>query len=335
MPVTILGIESSCDETSAAITQDNKVLSNIIANQTVHQNYGGVVPELASRAHQKNIVPVVQQAIDKANIGKKDIDAIAYTRGPGLLGSLLVGGSFAKSLSIGLNIPLIEVHHMQAHILSHFIHDGSNQKCDFPFLGVNISGGHTQIIRCNDYFDMDIIGETIDDSIGEAFDKCGKILGLSYPAGPSIDKMSKKGNHKMFTFTIPKVEELNFSFSGLKTNFKRFVEKQEKQEPGFVQREKYNLCASLQYTISEILYQKVEKAIKITDVKDIVYGGGVSANSMIRERFKSNMKNVNHYFPKLEYTTDNAAMIAIVGYLKYKTKNFGMLNAVSDAKYKM
>ena len=335
MPVTILGIESSCDETSAAITQDNKVLSNIIANQTVHQNYGGVVPELASRAHQKNIVPVVQQAIDKANIGKKDIDAIAYTRGPGLLGSLLVGGSFAKSLSIGLNIPLIEVHHMQAHILSHFIHDGSNQKCDFPFLGVNISGGHTQIIRCNDYFDMDIIGETIDDSIGEAFDKCGKILGLSYPAGPSIDKMSKKGNHKKFTFTIPKVEELNFSFSGLKTNFKRFVEKQEKQEPGFVQREKYNLCASLQYTISEILYQKVEKAIKITDVKDIVYGGGVSANSMIRERFKSNMKNINHYFPKLEYTTDNAAMIAIVGYLKYKTKNFGMLNAVSDAKYKM
>lgn len=335
MPVTILGIESSCDETSAAITQDNKVLSNIIANQTVHQNYGGVVPELASRAHQKNIVPVVQQAIDKANIGKKDIDAIAYTRGPGLLGSLLVGGSFAKSLSIGLNIPLIEVHHMQAHILSHFIHDGSNQKCDFPFLGVNISGGHTQIIRCNDYFDMDIIGETIDDSIGEAFDKCGKILGLSYPAGPSIDKMSKKGNHKMFTFTIPKVEELNFSFSGLKTNFKRFVEKQEKQEPGFVQREKYNLCASLQYTISEILYQKVEKAIKITDFKDIVYGGGVSANSMIRERFKSNMKNVNHYFPRLEYTTDNAAMIAIVGYLKYKAKNFGMLNAVSDAKYKM
>jgi len=335
MPVTILGIESSCDETSAAITQDNKVLSNIIANQTVHQNYGGVVPELASRAHQKNIVPVVQQAIDKANIGKKDIDAIAYTRGPGLLGSLLVGGSFAKSLSIGLNIPLIEVHHMQAHILSHFIHDGSNQKCDFPFLGVNISGGHTQIIRCNDYFDMDIIGETIDDSIGEAFDKCGKILGLSYPAGPSIDKMSKKGNHKMFTFTIPKVEELNFSFSGLKTNFKRFVEKQEKQEPGFVQREKYNLCASLQYTISEILYRKVEKAIKITNVKNIVYGGGVSANSMIRERFKSNMKNVNHYFPRLEYTTDNAAMIAIVGYLKYKTKNFGMLNAVSDAKYKM
>ena len=335
MPVTILGIESSCDETSAAITQDNKVLSNIIANQTVHQNYGGVVPELASRAHQKNIVPVVQQAIDKANIGKKDIDAIAYTRGPGLLGSLLVGGSFAKSLSIGLNIPLIEVHHMQAHILSHFIHDGSNQKCDFPFLGVNISGGHTQIIKCNDYFDMDIIGETIDDSIGEAFDKCGKILGLSYPAGPTIDKMSERGNHKKFSFTIPKVEKLNFSFSGLKTNFKRFVETQDMKEPGFIQKEKYNLCASLQYTISEILYQKVEKAIQITKVKDIVYGGGVSANSMIRERFKSNMKDVNHYFPKLEYTTDNAAMIAMVGYLKYKTKNFGMLNAVSDAKYEM
>ena len=327
MPVTILGIESSCDETSAAVIQDNKVLSNIIANQTVHQNYGGVVPELASRAHQKNIVPVVQQAIYKANIVKKDIDAIAYTRGPGLLGSLLVGGSFAKSLSIGLNIPLIEVHHMQAHILSHFIHDGSDQKCDFPFLGVNISGGHTQIIKCNDYFDMDIIGETIDDSIGEAFDKCGKILGLSYPAGPTIDKMSERGNHKKFSFTIPKVEKLNFSFSGLKTNFKRFVETQDMKEPGFIQKEKYNLCASLQYTISEILYQKVEKAIQITKVKDIVYGGGVSANSMIRERFKSNMKDVNHYFPKLEYTTDNAAMIAMVGYLKYKTKNFGMLNA--------
>ena len=335
MPVTILGIESSCDETSAAITQDNKVLSNIIANQTVHQNYGGVVPELASRAHQKNIVPVVQQAIYKANIVKKDIDAIAYTRGPGLLGSLLVGGSFAKSLSIGLNIPLIEVHHMQAHILSHFIHDGSDQKCDFPFLGVNISGGHTQIIKCNDYFDMDIIGETIDDSIGEAFDKCGKILGLSYPAGPTIDKMSERGNHKKFSFTIPKVEKLNFSFSGLKTNFKRFVETQDMKEPGFIQKEKYNLCASLQYTISEILYQKVEKALQFTKVRDIVYGGGVSANSMIRERFKSNMKDVNHYFPKLEYTTDNAAMIAMVGYLKYKTKNFGMLNAVSNAKYEM
>ena len=247
----------------------------------------------------------------------------------------MVGGSFAKSLSIGLNIPLIEVHHMQAHILSHFIHDGSDQKCDFPFLGVNISGGHTQIIKCNDYFDMDIIGETIDDSIGEAFDKCGKILGLSYPAGPTIDKMSERGNHKKFSFTIPKVEKLNFSFSGLKTNFKRFVETQDMKEPGFIQREKYNLCASLQYTISEILYQKVEKAIQITKVKDIVYGGGVSANSMIRERFKSNMKDVNHYFPKLEYTTDNAAMIAMVGYLKYKTKNFGMLNAVSDAKYEM
>ena len=335
MPVTILGIESSCDETSAAIAQDNKVLSNIIANQTVHQNYGGVVPELASRAHQKNIVPVVQQAIDNANIAKKDIDAIAYTRGPGLLGSLLVGGSFAKSLSIGLNIPLIEVHHMQAHILSHFIYDDNEKKSRFPFLGVNISGGHTQILRCDDYFDMEIIGETIDDSVGEAFDKCGKILGLDYPAGPLIDKLSKKGDIKKFSFTIPKVDKLNFSFSGLKTNFKRFVISENKKDPSFILNEINNLCASLQNTISEILYQKVEKAIQKTKLNDIVYGGGVSANSMIRDVFKSRMEHVNHYFPKLEYTTDNAAMIAIVGYLKYKNKKFGRLDASSDAKYKL
>jgi len=335
MPAIILGIESSCDETSAAIIQDNKVLSNIIANQTVHQNYGGVVPELASRAHQKNIVPVVQQAIDNANIEKKDIDAIAYTRGPGLLGSLLVGGSFAKSLSIGLNIPLIEVHHMQAHILSHFIYDDNEKKSRFPFLGVNISGGHTQILRCDDYFDMEIIGETVDDSIGEAFDKCGKILGLGYPAGPIIDKLSKKGDKKKFSFTIPKVDKLNFSFSGLKTNFKRFVISENKKDPSFILNEINNLCASLQNTISEILYQKVEKAIQKTKLKDIVYGGGVSANSMIRDVFKSRMGHVNHYFPKLEYTTDNAAMIAIVGYLKYKNKKFGRLDASSDAKYKL
>ena len=335
MPAIILGIESSCDETSAAVIQDNKVLSNIIANQTVHQNYGGVVPELASRAHQKNIVPVVQQAIDIANIAKKDIDAIAYTRGPGLLGSLLVGGSFAKSLSIGLNIPLIEVHHMHAHILSHFIQDENEKKSEFPFLGVNISGGHTQILRCNDYFDMKIIGETMDDSIGEAFDKCGKILGLDYPAGPIIDKLSKKGDINKFSFTIPKVDKLNFSFSGLKTNFKRFVISENKKDPSFILNEINNLCASLQNTISEILYQKVEKAIQKTKLKDIVYGGGVSANSMIRDVFKSRMEHVNHYFPKLEYTTDNAAMIAIVGYLKYKNKKFGRLDASSDAKYKL
>lgn len=332
MPIKILGIESSCDETSAAVISDSTVLSNIIANQDVHEKYGGVVPELASRAHQVNIIPVVDMALKKAGINKKDLDAIAYTRGPGLLGSLLVGGSFAKSLSLSLNIPLIEVNHMQAHLLAHFIEDNCDVKTDFPFLGVNISGGHTQIVFCNSYFDMEIIGETLDDSIGEAFDKCGKMLGLNYPAGPKINKLANEGNENKFNFSKPKVDGLNFSFSGLKTNFKRFLDKNLKNDKFFIKKEINNLCASLQLTISEILFEKVMLAANQKKIFNIVFGGGVSANTKIRGIFK-NANNLKLYFPKLEYTTDNAAMIAIVGYLKFKDNLFSELNLESKARY--
>tara|TARA_B000000475_G_scaffold155014_1_gene124902 strand:- start:969 stop:2012 length:1044 start_codon:yes stop_codon:yes gene_type:complete len=334
VPVTILGIESSCDETSAAIISDKKILSNVIANQEVHKKYGGVVPELASRAHQKNIIPVVNQALSKANIAKNKIDAIAYTRGPGLLGSLLVGSSFAKSLSMSLKIPLIEVNHMQAHLLCHFIEDNCDKKTNFPFIGVNISGGHTQIILCKDYFNMDLIGETLDDSIGEAFDKCGKIMGLEYPAGPLIDKNSLMGDPNKFKFTVPKVEGLDFSFSGLKTNFKRCVEKGITSKESFLKEELNNLCSSIQSTIVKILSIKIEAAVNKTGIKNIVFGGGVSANSGIRNYFNKN-KNLNVFFPKREYTTDNAAMIAMVGYLKFKNNKFSNLDVVSKARYKI
>jgi len=333
VPVKILGIESSCDETSAAIISDNKILSNVIANQEVHKIYGGVVPELASRAHQKNIIPVVDLALSNANIEKNQIDAIAYTRGPGLLGALLVGSSFAKSLSMSLNIPLIEVNHMQAHILCHFIENNGDKKTEFPFLGVNISGGHTQIILCHSYSKMELIGETIDDSIGEAFDKCGKVLGLEYPAGPEIDNRSKNGNNN-FHFTIPTVEGINFSFSGLKTNFKRRVEKGIKENKNFIKIESNNLCRSLQETIIKILSEKIFLAVKKTGVKNIVFGGGVSANSGIRKYFNE-QKRLKVFFSKLEYTTDNAAMIAMVGYLKFKEQNFSNLTLNSLARYKI
>ncbi len=333
VPVKILGIESSCDETSAAIISDNKILSNVIANQEVHKAYGGVVPELASRAHQKNIIPVVDLALSNANIEKNQIDAIAYTRGPGLLGALLVGSSFSKSLSMSLNIPLIEVNHMQAHILCHFIADNGDKKTEFPFLGVNISGGHTQIILCHSYFKMELIGETIDDSIGEAFDKCGKIIGLEYPSGPEIDNKSKNGNNS-FHFTIPKVKGINFSFSGLKTNFKRSVEKGVNENKNFIKIESDNLCRSLQETIIKILSEKIFLAVKKTGVKNIVFGGGVSANSGIRRYFKE-QKKLNVFFSKLKYTTDNAAMIAMVGYLKFKEQNFSNLTLNSLARYKI
>ncbi len=334
MPVKILGIESSCDETSAAVISDNKILSNVIANQEVHKKYGGVVPELASRAHQKNIIPVVNLALSKANIEKNQLDAIAYTRGPGLLGSLLVGSSFAKSLAMSLNIPLIEVNHMQAHLLCHFIDDNCENKTDFPFIGVNISGGHTQIVLCKNYFEMKLIGETLDDSIGEAFDKCGKIIGLEYPAGPLIDKKSKNGDNTKYNFTIPNVNGLNFSFSGLKTNFRRTVENGINKIEGFIEKEQDNLCASLQSTISEILLKKVLLAVKETGIKNIVFGGGVSANSEIRSSF-GKIKNLNVFFPKRDYTTDNAAMIAMVGYLKYNEKKFSNLDEISKARYQI
>ena len=337
MPTYILGIESSCDDTSASVLCDGKVLSNLIANQEIHKSFGGVVPELASRAHQQNIIPVVNQAINNANIDKNQLNAIAYTRGPGLLGSLLVGSSFAKSLSMGLNVPLIEVNHMQAHLLAHFIEDCGNEKPTFPFIGVTISGGHTQIVLVKNYFDMEIIGETLDDAIGETFDKCGKMLGLPYPAGPHIDKHSKNGDSKKYKFTKPKVGGLNYSFSGLKTGFMRFIQKEKNNNDDFISNELENLCASLQSTIVEILFEKIILATKQTGINKVVFGGGVSCNSGIIEKFKQNeiIENYKSYFPKFEYTTDNAAMIAMVGYLKYNNKDFSSLEKSAQARFKL
>lgn len=315
----ILAIESSCDDTSAAILHNNNVLSNIVASQTVHKDYGGVVPELASRAHQQNIVPVVHEALKKAGITKSQLTAIAFTKGPGLMGSLLVGTSFAKSLALGLNIPLIAVNHMQAHILSHFINEDGYQKPPFPFLALTISGGHTQIVNVSDYLKMNVIGETIDDAVGEAYDKSGKILGLGYPAGPEIDKRAQLGNPKAFSFTKPKVEGLNFSFSGLKTGILYFIQKETKKNPNFIAENLNDICASIQYTIIGILIDKLKLASKQTGIKHIAIGGGVSANSGIREALKKGEQKFGWttYVPKFEYTTDNAAMIGIVGYLKY------------------
>ena len=336
MPTYILGIESSCDDTSASVLCDGKVLSNLIANQEIHKSFGGVVPELASRAHQQNIIPVVNQAILNANIDKNQLNAIAYTRGPGLLGSLLVGSSFSKSLSMGLNIPLIEVNHMQAHLLAHFIEDCGDEKTTFPFIGVTISGGHTQIVFVKNYFDMEIIGETLDDAIGETFDKCGKMLGLPYPAGPHIDKHSKVGNPNKFKFTKPRVGGLNYSFSGLKTGFMRYIQKEKNNNNNFIPTELENLCASLQLTIVEILYEKIILAIKQTGINRVVFGGGVSCNSGIIKKFKQNenIENYKSYFPKFEYTTDNAAMIAMVGYLKYKNNDFSSIEKSAQARFK-
>lgn len=315
----LLAIESSCDDTAAAILHNDKVLSNVVATQEIHQQYGGVVPELASRAHQQNIVPVVTAALRKANIDKKELNAIAFTSGPGLLGSLLVGTSFAKSLALGLDIPLIDVNHMQAHILAHFIDEEGYDKPSFPFLAMTISGGHTQIVRVESYFQMFVIGESIDDAVGEAFDKSAKLLGLPYPGGPLIDKWAAKGNPKAFPFTRPKVGDLNFSFSGLKTQIMYFIQKQVQQNPDFVKDNIADVCASIQYTIVGILMDKLKKAVKQTGITQIAIGGGVSANSGIRHALTQAEKNLGWktYLPKFEYTTDNAAMIGIVGYLKY------------------
>ena len=335
MPSYILGIESSCDDTSASVLCDGKVLSNLVANQEIHKSYGGVVPELASRAHQQNIIPVVNQAISLANIDKNQLSAIAYTRGPGLLGSLLIGSSFSKSLSLGLDIPIIEVNHMQAHLLAHFIEDCNIEKPTFPFIGVTISGGHTQIVMVKDYFDMEVIGETLDDAIGETFDKCGKMMGLSYPAGPIIDKNSKLGDSTKFKFTKPKVGQLDFSFSGLKTGFLRFIEKESKLNKDFIKDELNNLCASLQKTIVDILFEKVNNAVKLTQINNVVFGGGVSCNTGIINNFKDDKNNFNAFFPKFEYTTDNAAMIAMAGYLKFNKKDFSNLEEGSNPRYKI
>ncbi|WP_405225100.1 tRNA (adenosine(37)-N6)-threonylcarbamoyltransferase complex transferase subunit TsaD [Dokdonia sp. Asnod1-B02] len=315
----ILAIESSCDDTAAAVLHNDKVLSNVVANQDIHQEYGGVVPELASRAHQQNIVPVVTAALRKANIDKNQLSAIAFTSGPGLLGSLLVGTSFAKSFAMGLDIPLIDVNHMQAHILAHFIDEEDYSKPTFPFLGVTISGGHTQIVRVDDYFTMEVIGQTIDDAVGEAFDKSAKILGLPYPGGPLIDKYAQLGDPKAFPFTKPKVGGLDFSFSGLKTQIMYFVQKQQLADPSFIDNRRDDVCASIQYTIVNILMDKIKKAVKETGITQIAIGGGVSANSGIRSALKASESKYGWttYLPKFQYTTDNAAMIGIVGYLKY------------------
>ena len=333
--IYILAIESSCDDTSAAVMHNDKTLSNVVATQKIHEAYGGVVPELASRAHQQNIVPVVHQALAKANIDKKLVSAIAFTRGPGLLGSLLVGTSFAKSLSLGLNVPLIEVNHMQAHILAHFINEGDKKVPSFPFLALTISGGHTQIVLVNDYFDMEILGETLDDAVGEAFDKSAKILGLPYPGGPFVDKYAGKGNPTAFPFPKPKVQGLNFSFSGLKTSILYFIQKETSKNPNFVEQNLNDICASIQFTIINILMDKLKKASKQTGISEIAIGGGVSANSGIRQALKdSELKyGWKTYIPKFEYCTDNAAMIGIVGYLKYIDGVFSDERIAAKARY--
>lgn len=331
----ILAIESSCDDTSAAVLCNDHVLSNVVATQQIHEQYGGVVPELASRAHQQNIVPVVHQALAKANIDKKQLSAIAFTRGPGLMGSLLVGTSFAKSLSLGLNIPLIEVNHMQAHILSHFIDDENQTKPNFPFLAMTLSGGHTQIVKVNGFFDMEVLGETLDDAVGEAFDKSAKLLGLPYPGGPLIDKLSKAGNPKAFIFPKPKVDGLNFSFSGLKTSILYFIQKRTKDNPDFIKVNLNDICASIQYTILEILMDKLTKAVAQTAISSVAIGGGVAANSGIRTRLEAAEKKYGWttHIPKFEYCTDNAAMIGIVGYLKFLEEDFAQQNIAAKARY--
>ncbi len=317
----ILGIESSCDETSASICIDGKIVSNIIANQTIHEQFGGVVPELASRVHQQNIVPAVQQAIVAAKISKKQIDAVAFTRGPGLLGSLLVGTCFSKAFALANSIPLIEVNHMQAHILSHFI---DVPKPNFPFLCLTVSGGHTQIVLVKDYFDMEIVGETLDDAAGEAFDKTAKILNLPYPGGPLIDKYAKLGDANRFKFPEPQIKDLNFSFSGLKTAILYFVRDNVKENPNFLQENLNDVCASVQSRIVSILLNKFKKAADKYQIKDLAIAGGVSANSGLREGLINLGKelNGNVFIPQFQYCTDNAAMIAIAGYYKFLAKDF-------------
>ena len=337
MPVTILGIESSCDDTSAAVIKDGYLLSNVIANQDVHKSYGGVVPELASRSHQANIIPVVNEALNKAGIKKEELNAICFTRGPGLLGSLLVGTSFAKGLSISLGIPMIDVNHLQGHVLAHFILDKNNPKQlpEFPHLCLLISGGHTQIIKVNSPLSMEVIGNTIDDAAGEAFDKSAKVLGLPYPGGPVIDKLAKEGNPDAFTFSKPRIAGLDFSFSGLKTSFLYFLRDSLITNPNFIEERKNDLCASLQKTIVQILIDKVLLAVKETGIKQITLSGGVSANSEIRNKFTNlaSEKGLQVFLPPFAFTTDNAAMIAITGLYKYKEGFFASHDIAPVAKF--
>ena len=343
MKTFILGIESSCDDTSAAVIMDDVILSNVTAGQDVHKNFGGVVPELASRAHQQNIIPVIETAIQKANIRKNQLSAVAFTRGPGLLGSLLVGTSFAKAFSLGLNIPLIEVDHLEAHILSHFIRnpERTNSIPEFPFLCLTVSGGHTQIVLLRDYFDMTIIGQTIDDAAGEAFDKSAKIMGLPYPGGPLIDKLAVEGDPKRFSFSKPNIPGLDFSFSGLKTSFLYFLRDELRKDPAFIDKNIHDLCASIQATIIEMLMSKLSLAVEKTvsfppypQKLSVAIAGGVSANSGLRRAMENarDKQGWNIFIPPLQYSTDNAAMIAISGYFKFLKGEFGSQSAVPYAR---
>jgi len=331
--IYILGVESSCDDTAAAILKNDEVLSNCIANQEIHKKYGGVVPELASRAHLSNIIPVVNQALADAKVKPEMLSAIAFTKGPGLIGSLLVGTEFSKALGLSLNIPVIEVNHMQAHILVHYI-KSDKKKPDFPFLGITVSGGHTQFVIVEDYLRMKIIGETLDDAIGEAFDKCGKIIGLDYPAGPEIDKLAKEGNANKFDFPIPKVEGFNISYSGTKTAFMNFINNSIQKDVDFIQNNKNDICASIQKNLIENLISKIEYASKIKSINRIVIGGGVSANSFLKDslELKSKDNNWEVFIPPLSYTTDNAAMIGIAGYLKYISGLFSNYNTIASPR---
>ncbi len=326
MSVYILGIESSCDDTSAAILKDNVILANVIANQDVHRQYGGVVPELASRAHQQNIIPVIESTLKKAEIEKKQIDAVAFTRGPGLLGSLLVGVSFAKSFALGLGIPIIEVDHLQAHILAHFIQEKENPQPvpEFPFLCLTVSGGHTQIVLVKDYFQMEILGRTIDDAAGEAFDKASKIMDLGYPGGPLIDQFAKEGNPEAFEFSKPNIPGLDYSFSGLKTSFLYFLRDRLKENPDFILQNRNDLCASIQKTIIDVLMEKLQKASLQTGINRIAIAGGVSANSALHAAMREASQKLGWeiFIPRFVYSTDNAAMIAIAGYYKFLKKDF-------------
>jgi N6-L-threonylcarbamoyladenine synthase len=345
MSIYILGIESSCDDTAAAVIMNDVILSNVTASQDVHKNFGGVVPELASRAHQQNIIPVITTAIQEANIGKNQLSAIAFTRGPGLLGSLLVGTSFAKAFALGLNIPLIGVDHLQAHILSHFIRNAgrTNPVPKFPFLCLTVSGGHTQFVEVRDCFDMEVIGQTIDDAAGETFDKAAKIMGLPYPGGPMIDELAQRGDSERFTFSKPNIPGLDFSFSGLKTSFLYFLRDELKKDPDFIEKNKRDLCASIQATIVDMLMIKLTLAMEKSradhlsqEWPDVAIAGGVSANSALRKALENARDRYgwNIFIPPMQYSTDNAAMIAIAGYLKYLKEDFSSQASVPYARAK-
>lgn len=336
MDITILGIESSCDDTSAAVVRNTVLLSNVIASQDVHRKYGGVIPELASRAHQQNIVPVVDLALKNAGVTIDEIDGIAFTRGPGLLGSLIVGVSFAKGLSLAENIPMMDVNHLHGHVLSHFIDlpDREVPHPDFPFLCLLVSGGNSQIILVKSSRDMEIVGETIDDAAGEAFDKCAKVMGLPYPGGPVIDKLAQEGNPDRFKFAKPSVDGLNYSFSGLKTSFLYTLRDEVAADPDFIEKNKADLCASLQKTIVDVLMIKLVKAARHYDIKDIAIGGGVSANSGLRRAVEAEgvKRGWRTFIPELKFTTDNAAMIAVAGYFKYLNNEFASMDTTPEAR---